>query len=105
MSSFSALHNTVLWTADGTAELSTCGILRYLYSTDYRLTAPSRYLCDCDPLGAFSRQRWAQVANESRGMSPSSQIKHSNFQTLAWKIYSFGLTAMMMMRAIRNLSL
>ena len=77
---------------DGTAERSTCGILRYLYSTDYRLTGPWRYLCDCDPLGAFSRQRWAQVANESRGMSPSSQIKHSNFQTPAWRIYSFGLS-------------
>ena len=36
-----------------------------------------RYLCDCDPLGAFSRQRWAPVSNE-RGMSPASQIKHSN---------------------------
>ena len=35
-----------------------------------------RYLCDCDPLGAFSRQRWARISNE-RGMSPASQIKHS----------------------------
>lgn len=70
----------------------------------HRLTALWRYLCDCDPLGAFGRQRWAQVANESRGMSPSSQIKHSNFQTPAWENLQFWPEPSEMMGVIRNLA-
>ena len=62
--------------------LSTCGISWYLY----RLTALPWYLCDCDPLETFCRQRYARVSNERRGMSPVGQIKHSN---QASSIYSF----------------
>ena len=53
MSSFSLPHN-----GRGMGQLS-CQPVGYCdICTDYRLTAPWRYLCDCDPLGAFGRQRW-----------------------------------------------
>ena len=71
MSSFSAVHNTLPLT-EGNETAVTCG-----YCDIYTEADLWRYLCDCDPLGAFSRQRWALVSNE-RGMSPASQIKHSN---------------------------
>ena len=51
-----------------------------------------RYLCDCDPLGAFSRQRWARISNE-RGMSPAVKL---NIPTPDQRIYSAGLRSEMM---------
>ena len=83
MSSFSAVHNTL--TERGMRQLSLVdmAIMAIFIQTDLW-----RYLCDCDPLGAFSRQRWAGISNE-RGMSPAVKL---NIPTPDRRIYSAGLS-------------
>ena len=71
MSSFSAVHNTL--TEGGMRQLSLVDIAIFIQTDLWR------YLCDCDPLGAFSRQRWARISNE-RGMSPAVKLNIPTFQ-------------------------
>ena len=86
MSSFSAVHNTLPLT-EGNETAVTCG-----YCDIYTESDLWRYLCDCDPLGTFSRQRWLWSLMREECHQPVKL----NIPTPDRRIYSVGLSQMMM---------